>query len=130
MLDYLLADRNSALSAADISERFGHDASPGTPLHMALATNDKIEVLPDGSFAYKVRSFPPSPRHPLKLRDLAALPLLAGRCYGLKGSLPQPVPLQGYVGAGFLYALSRLLRGPTCQPWTIQPCSQNLMTGP
>ena len=65
MLDYLLADRNSTLSAADISERFGHDASSGTPLHMALAANDKIEVLPDGSFAYKVRSFPPSVRHPL-----------------------------------------------------------------
>ncbi|BDA43008.1 probable general transcription factor IIE subunit 2 at C-terminar half [Coccomyxa sp. Obi] len=53
VLDYLLADRTATLSAADISERFGHDASPGTPLHMALAANDKIEVLPDGSFAYK-----------------------------------------------------------------------------
>lgn len=66
MLDYLLADRNATLSAADISERFGHDASPGTPLHMALATNDKIEVLPDGLFAYKVRSFPPPASHPLE----------------------------------------------------------------
>ena len=54
MLDHLLADRMSALSPADISARFDHDASPGTPLHMALAANDKIEVLPDGSFTYKV----------------------------------------------------------------------------
>lgn len=54
VLDHLLADRTSALTPADISERFGHDASPGTPLHMALAANDKIEVLPDGAFTYKV----------------------------------------------------------------------------
>ncbi|EIE26996.1 hypothetical protein COCSUDRAFT_46310 [Coccomyxa subellipsoidea C-169] len=53
VLDHLLADRMSALSPADISARFDHDASPGTPLHMALAANDKIEVLPDGSFTYK-----------------------------------------------------------------------------
>ncbi len=66
VLDYLLADRTATLSAADISERFGHDASPGTPLHMALAANDKIEVLPDGSFAYKVSSFPPCATPALK----------------------------------------------------------------
>lgn len=56
MLDHLLADRTSSLTSADITERFGHDAASGTPLHAALKANDKVEVLPNGAFAYKACS--------------------------------------------------------------------------
>lgn len=54
VLDYLSANRDAALAPDDISERFGHDGSPGTPLYSALAANEKLQLLPDGAFAYKV----------------------------------------------------------------------------
>lgn len=56
VLDHLLAVRPAAMSATDIRERFGHDASPGGELHKALSSNQKVEVTPQGEYFYKVSS--------------------------------------------------------------------------
>jgi hypothetical protein len=54
VLDYLAANRDAELSPADILERFGQEASPGSALHSALAASEKLQQLPSGSFIYKV----------------------------------------------------------------------------
>jgi hypothetical protein len=53
VLDHLLSVRPAAVSAADILQRFGHDASPGGQLHAALCGSGKVELTPEGDFVYK-----------------------------------------------------------------------------
>jgi hypothetical protein len=54
VLDHLLAVRPSAMSAADIRDRFGYDASPSVDLYKALSSNKKVEITAQGEFFYKV----------------------------------------------------------------------------
>ena len=53
VLDHLLSVRPAAVSAADVLQRFGHDASPGSQLHAALSGSGKVELTPGGDFVYK-----------------------------------------------------------------------------